>query len=300
VKIAVIGARGQLGRDLVLACEVANVECVRLNRPEIDVYWRVEALQFALRDLSPDDVVVNTANDLWAAEAEVLDMPNVRERISKPVIGLADACLWRDLRLVQISSDYIFGREPGPHSANSHPMPICKYGHAKVQAEAFARKESYRHPMVVRLGCLYGPLKIGGTRLNFVERMARAARDGIQIDVVDDVFMSPTYTLSAAKAIVAALLDGSSHRIFHACSRNSASYFDVAKFVFNALNSKGEVRPKKCDEPWRPRNTAMKPSYRAAIWEDEVIEYLQRFGWLATDYAFAAGSANRLSNPAAN
>src|SRR5205823_669004 len=103
VKYAVLGAAGQLGRDL---CPRLLGEVVPLTRPYVDL-TQPDSLQATLAELRPD-VVVNCAayNFVDKAEAEHEAAFAVN---AWGVRSLAASCRNLDIPLVHFSTDYVFG-----------------------------------------------------------------------------------------------------------------------------------------------------------------------------------------------
>src|SRR3989442_12694180 len=103
MKYAVVGAAGQLGRDL---CSLVAGEAVPLTRAEADL-TRPETVRAALTGIGPE-VVLNCAAynlvDRAEAEPESAFAVNVWG-----VRTLAEVCRDLDCLLVHFSSDYVFG-----------------------------------------------------------------------------------------------------------------------------------------------------------------------------------------------
>ncbi len=111
VRYAVIGAAGQLGRDL---CPRLTGEVLAWGRDRADL-TQPDRLRAALAEARPD-VVVNCAayNFVDRAESEPAAAFAVN---SLGVRNLALACRDLDLALVHFSTDYVFGQD------NSRSLP---------------------------------------------------------------------------------------------------------------------------------------------------------------------------------
>src|SRR5262249_13541175 len=152
VRYAVLGAAGQLGRDLGprLAGDV-----VALTRVEADL-TRPDTLRAALAGARPD-VVVNCAayNFVGKAESE----PAAAFAVN--AWGVRDlALICRDLgcALVHFSSDYVFGLDEArqtPRAETDAPGPVGVYGLSKLAGEYLVRAICPRH-FVLRTCGLYG------------------------------------------------------------------------------------------------------------------------------------------------
>ncbi|MBI3461642.1 MAG: NAD(P)-dependent oxidoreductase, partial [Planctomycetes bacterium] len=152
MRAAVIGAGGQLGKDL---CAQLGPEAVALTHQEVELTSR-ESLAHALGHLSAD-VVINAAAFDLVDDAE--DRP--AEVFAVNALGVRELSLvCRELNcvLVHFSTDYVFGldrdrQQPYPESAA--PGPLSVYGLSKLAGEYGVRSICPRH-FVVRTCGLYG------------------------------------------------------------------------------------------------------------------------------------------------
>jgi dTDP-4-dehydrorhamnose reductase len=204
VRYAVLGAAGQLGRDL---CPRLPGEVVALTRDRADL-TKPEALRAALDGIAPD-VVVNCAayNLVDKAESEA------PAAFAVNAWGVRDLALWcrdRGRLLVHFSSDYVFGADKdfrSPWTEADVPGPVSVYGLSKLAGEYLVRAicPSY---LVLRTCGLYGVWGVGGKGGNFVETMLRKAREGKPLRVVADQVCTPSYAADVAGATVALLAAG--------------------------------------------------------------------------------------------
>jgi dTDP-4-dehydrorhamnose reductase len=227
MKYAVLGAAGQLGRDLVprLAGDV-----VPLGREQLDL-GRPETIRLALAALRPD-VVVNCAayNFVDRAETEpkaafAVNAWGVRE--------LARVCHDLDTTLVHYSTDYVFGLDAArttPYAESDAPGPVSVYGLSKLVGEYLVRAHGPRH-VIIRTCGLYGVGGSGGKGGNFVETMLRLASQGKPLKVVADQVCTPTCTVDLAAATVALLATGH-YGLYHLTNAGSCSWYEFARAIF--------------------------------------------------------------------
>ncbi len=227
MRYAVLGAAGQLGRDL---CPRLSGEVVPLARDRADL-TRPATLRAALDDIGPD-VVVNCAayNFVDRAEAE----PPAAFAVN--VWGVRDLALWcrgRGRLLVHFSSDYVFGLDESrrtPWVEADAPGPVSVYGLSKLAGEYLVRSICPAH-LVVRTCGLYGVWGGGGKGGNFVETMLRLAGEGKPLRVVADQVCTPSYTADVADATVALLAAGR-QGLYHVTNAGSCSWHEFARAIF--------------------------------------------------------------------
>jgi dTDP-4-dehydrorhamnose reductase len=236
VRIAVLGAAGQLGRDL---CPRLPGTVVPLSRAEIDL--ERPAPFFAAR---PDfDVLVNCAayNFVDRAEAEPVKAFAVN---GLGVRSLAALCAARRIRFVHFSTDYVFGLDAArtvPYAETDAPGPVGAYGLSKLVGE-YAVLAAHPANLVVRTCGLYGAAGTGGKGGNFVETMLRLAREGKPVRVVNDQTCAPSYTADVADA-VAALVRSGATGLYHVTSAGSCTWYEFAAEVFRLAGLKPSLTP---------------------------------------------------------
>src|SRR5947209_8068044 len=221
MKYVVLGAAGQLGRDL---CPRLAGEVVALTRERADL-TRPETLRAVLAELRPD-VVINCAayNFVDRAETE----PEAAFAVNAwGVRALAAAC--RDLGcvLAHFSTDYVFGLDEArrtPYAEADAPGPVSVYGLSKVAGEYLVRAACPRH-FVIRTCGLYGVWGSGGKGGNFVETMLRLAGQGKPLPVVADQTCTPSYTADVAAA-AAALVQTGQYGLYHLTNAGSTTWHD--------------------------------------------------------------------------
>ena len=66
---------------------------------------------------------------------------------------------------------------------------------------------------------------------NFVYTMVNKGLDGKEIRVVDDIVMSPTYTLDAAETIWSILAEKRDFGVYHTNNSGECSWFEFTKSI---------------------------------------------------------------------
>ncbi len=238
MKIALLGAGGQLGRDLQPRLQG---EVVAWTREQGDLTRPVE-LRASLEALRPD-VVVNCAayNLVDTAESD----PTAAFAVN--AWGVRDlALICRDLgcALVHFSTDYVFGLDESrraPWSETDAPGPVSVYGLSKLAGEYMVRSLCPRH-FVMRTCGLYGVWGTGGKGGNFVETMLRLAEQGKPLRVVADQICTPTYTADLAAA-TALLATTRRYGLYHATNSGACSWHEFAQAIFERPGVKADLKP---------------------------------------------------------
>jgi dTDP-4-dehydrorhamnose reductase len=229
MKIAVIGAEGQVGQDACAEFERNGDEVHGLNHAQLEI-GSLDSVQAVLSQVQPD-VVVNTAAFHQVEHCE-LDPVKAFAINACGARNVAKVAATIDALLIHISTDYVFdGGKSTPYEETDLPRPLNAYGNSKLAGEYFVRTLSPRY-FVLRTSALYGkhPCRAKGG-LNFVELMCKLAREGKEIKVVDSEFVTPTATADLAKQIVE-LSRCDSFGLYHATAEGSCSWYEFAREIF--------------------------------------------------------------------
>lgn len=235
MKYAVIGAAGQLGRDL---CPRLTGDVVPLTRERADL-TQPESLRVALAEIRPD-VVINCAayNFVDRAESE----PEAAFATNAwGVRNLALACHDQGCVLAHFSTDYVFGLDQTrrqPYAEIDAPGPVSVYGLSKLSGEYLVCVLCPRH-FVIRTCGLYGVWGSGGKGGNFVETMLRLGTQGKPVRVVADQICTPSYTADVAAA-AAALFETAHFGLYNLTNAGSCSWHEFATRIFQLAGLKEE------------------------------------------------------------
>ena len=237
MRVAIIGANGQLGMDLMKA--FGDLDTVPLNHGDIEIS-DMDSVSRVLSLMKPA-VIVNTA-----AYHKVDDCEKNPERsFQVNAIGALNlARVAQDLKseLVHISTDYVFdGKKAQPYVETDLPRPLNVYAASKVAGEHFIAAYSERH-YVVRSSGLYGHNKCRAKGRNFIDTMLALARDGKEIRVVQDEVLTPTYTYHLALQ-VRELVKTGSYGLYHATNNGECSWYEFAGEIFKNAGLKPNVQP---------------------------------------------------------
>jgi dTDP-4-dehydrorhamnose reductase len=227
MKYAILGAAGQLGRDL---CPRLGGEVHPLTRAQADL-TRPETLHATLTALRPD-VVINCAAYNFVDKAET--EPEAAFAVNAwGVRALAALCRELDCVLAHFSTDYVFGLDEArraPYAEADAPGPVSVYGLSKLAGEYLVRALCPKH-FVLRTCGLYGVWGSGGKGGNFVETMLRLAGQGKPLRVVADQVCTPSYTVDVAAA-TAALVQTNHYGLYHLTNAGSCSWHEFAQTIF--------------------------------------------------------------------
>ncbi len=193
--ILILGADGQVGRELAARAARASVATHAARRSDVDITDSAQ-VRAALARTKPS-LVVNAAayTAVDRAEAE----PKQAFLVNAGGAGIvAAACAAAGVALLHLSTDYVFdGTKPAAYTEDDPMAPLNVYGSSKADGETAVRRALPRH-LILRTSWVYG---VHGT--NFLKTMLRLARERDELRVVADQRGSPTATADIAAAILA-------------------------------------------------------------------------------------------------
>jgi dTDP-4-dehydrorhamnose reductase len=305
MRIALLGANGQLGTDLRRVA--AGVEVVALVRPDFDV-CDATGVAARLRALAPD-AVINCAAMTHVDKCE--ESPGAAFAVNAVGAGnVARACAALDTPLLHISTDYVFGADAEraqPYDESDTPGPLNVYGVSKLAGEYLVRVFCPRH-FIVRTSGLFGLAGARGKGGNFVETMLKLAEAGNPILVVNDQRLSPTSTRELAARLLPLLASGQ-FGTYHVAARDHCTWFEFATAIFEHERVQVDLSPIPSEEyptpARRPALSALTSTRLAGVgiapcpdWRSMLHDYLVARRARAERSTAAATSRAAASTPA--
>ncbi len=276
MNILVTGANGQLGNEMRIISKGSSDKYIFT-----DVVDASEESIAMLKKLAGDDIDTGTEHlDITNLDAirEIIKRENVEaivncaawtnvdgaedpekyalvEKLNATAPeNLAKAMKEVDGWLVQISTDYVFGKEPynTPCKEDQTGTPTGVYGATKLLGEQ----------KIIATGCKYIILRTAWLYSefgkNFVKTMLNLTATKPQLKVVFDQTGTPTYAWDLAKAIVKAL-NNPIAGTYHYSNEGVCSWYDFTKMIAEiAGNMDCEILPCHSDEFPSP---VKRPSY---------------------------------------
>lgn len=263
MKVAIIGANGQLGTDLMNA--FAESQPIGLTHEQIEI-TDLDSTSNVLSELKLD-VVINTAafHNVPLCEKEIEKAFQVN---AIGALNLAKATESLGMDFVHVSTDYVFdGKKQSPYIETDATNPLNVYATSKLAGEHFVSAYSSRHYIVRSCG-LYGHAKCRAKGTNFVEMMLKLATEKDELRVVNDEIITPTYTFHLTEQI-RELVKTKRYGLYHATNNGFCSWYEFAKAIFEIATISINVIPVSSKEFASPVN---RPSY--SVLENKALQNL--------------------------
>lgn len=276
MNILVTGANGQLGNEMRIVAKESNEHFIFTD--VVDASKESIAM---LKKLAGDDIKTDTIH------LDITDLDAIRKMVQENDVKVIVNCAtWTNVDgaedpekyalveklnaiapenlaiamkevngwLVQISTDYVFGKEPynTPCKEDQKGTPTGVYGATKLHGEQKIIATGCKY-MILRTAWLYSEFG-----KNFVKTMLNLTSSKPQLKVVFDQTGTPTYAYDLATAIVAALknpVEG----VYHYSNEGVCSWFDFTKMIAEYAGNTGcDIQPCHSDEFPSP---VKRPSY---------------------------------------
>ncbi len=240
MKIVVTGSNGLLGQKLTdrMLAEPGKWQLIATSRgpnrhavQEGYVYEDADVTDTAqMRSLvqkHQPEVIIHTAAMTNVDTCEQ-DKEGCRQLNVKAVEGIVAICKEQSVRLIHLSTDFIFDGEDGPYTEDAKPNPLSYYGQSKLDGEEII-KGSGCHWAILRTIIVYGVVK-DMSRSNIVLWAKGALEKGQQINVVDDQWRMPTLAEDLAECC---LLAATKHAkgIYNASGKDMMSILELVQAV---------------------------------------------------------------------
>jgi dTDP-4-dehydrorhamnose reductase len=282
MKIAVIGSNGQLGTDLVKVIGTTH-EVIPLTHAEIDV--SDDSSCMILKDHQPN-VIINTAafHKTDQCEEESLKTFSVNALGARNVAKMSKEM---KATCVYVSTDYVFdGTKKTSYNETDTPTPINTYGISKLAGECFTAQNPKHY--IIRIASVFGQAGASGKGGNFVETMINKAKNNETITVVDDMWMSPTYTKDTSALLKQILEKQIPYGVYHGTNMGYCSWYQFAQEIFRLTGLKADLKPTKTDPNYgkakRPEFSALtstklsKYGLEPRTWQNALNAYLVEKG----------------------
>jgi dTDP-4-dehydrorhamnose reductase len=284
MRVTLLGASGLLGSDLAIALARAGVAIDAPRHRELDIADSAALTRF-FTERKPD-VVINSAGLINVDEAE--EDPYPAWQVNALGAGSVARSLGNSglpgVRLIHISTNYVFGDKKEIYDEDDIPAPINTYGETKAIGErlvAYYCKKAGIPYHVLRTCWLFSP-----SRKSFVDKVAQSLVQGDPVKAFSDQFGDLTYAPDLAQSAVDNfILDTQSSGIFHIVNSapgkgSPASRYDIALAIARALevpeakvekdSQKGFFKARRPSHALL-RNTKLPP---LPPWEDSLRAYI--------------------------
>lgn len=277
MRILVTGVKGQLGYDVVNELEKKGHTAIGVDIDEMDI-TDAEAVDRVITEADVEAVIHCAAYTAVDAAEDNLEL--CRKVNAAGTENIAKVCKKLDLKMVYISTDYVFdGEGERPWEPDDRRDPLNAYGIGKYEGE-LAVEENLEKYFIIRIAWVFG---VNGK--NFIKTMLKLGETRDEVSVVNDQIGSPTYTYDLARLIVD-MVETEKYGRYHATNEGFCSWYEFACEIFRQAGMNVKVHPVTSDEfpakAKRPHNSRMSKEKlsengfeRLPSWQDALKRYLE-------------------------
>jgi dTDP-4-dehydrorhamnose reductase len=198
--------------------------------------------------------------------------------------NVAWACREQGAVMAYISTANVFdGEKKEPYIEFDRPNSINVYGRSKWEGERVVEQVLERH-FIFRAGWMVGGWEIDK---KFVYKIIQLCQTEDKLQVVNDKFGSPTFTVDFAANLMS-VIASERYGLYHLANRGTASRFDIACQIVKNLGLEGEIEitPVSSSEfptpATRPRSEMMRNFKLERLnldkmphWKDSLLCYIR-------------------------
>lgn len=238
--ILITGANGQLGKCIrEIADNFLFYNIIFKNKKELDItnFSGVSSF-FENQNIN---TVINCAAFTNVIEAEnnkqYSDLVN-----SASVANLAEICKINDVKLIHISTDYVFdGTNDMPYTENELVNPVNYYGLSKLNGEKYIIDCKIKNSLIIRTSWLYS--KYGN---NFVNKILKLISNKYNVCITENNIGSPTNAMDLANALlnIISKISNDKAEIYHYSNSGKCSTYDFADYIIQFYNNNSSIELK--------------------------------------------------------
>ncbi|MEC7660207.1 MAG: dTDP-4-dehydrorhamnose reductase, partial [Pseudomonadota bacterium] len=234
-KILILGANGQVGKELSKRADDFEVNATAFTRTELDITDSQEVARI-LENLRPH-TVINAAAYTAVDDAE--KRPEVAYKVNRDAPeNLAKICEKLSIPIIHMSTDYVFdGKKSGAYLEGDPVRPLGIYGRSKEAGEAVIRDNTEKY-IIFRTSWVYA-----AHGNNFLRTMMRLANERSELNIVEDQCGVPTCAVDIADALLLISKRITNNTLeplwgtFHYTSRNPTTWRSFAEEIFKELQN---------------------------------------------------------------
>lgn len=241
-RIVVLGSNGFVGQNLVRIIQALpnTFELIAVSRSTENLsaaknYNAFDCLDSSLlqRFLSAvqPDVIVNLIALSQVDQCEENEAECFAINAEFPKV-LASFCKQNAIKLVHLSTDFVFDGKRGMYRENEPPQPISQYGKSKVLGEKHVL-ETLHDALVIRTVLVYGWATLKH-RTNILSWLINQLIAGKSVHMANDQFRTPTFVEDLCQGILLGI-EHNSKGILHISGKDYLSVFDFANKIAEAF-----------------------------------------------------------------
>ena len=232
MKILVIGASGLVGSHCMRYFKEKEISVIGTHRnfEQINTYYfdplKENCFDFLNTIHFSPDVIIHCGALTHVDYCEDHENESFNQTVES-TIKIVDYCSQNKIKLVYISTDYVFDGINGPYFESAEVNPINVYGRHKLAAEELVKKlENY---LIVRITNVFGEEARSKNFISSLVSLIKSNEEKI-LTLPYDQYATPTYAGDIAKMIYL-LLSENKDGLYNLSSTDYYSRYQLAKKI---------------------------------------------------------------------
>ena len=284
LNILVTGSNGQVGSEIKELSPNYPYNFFFTDRETLDI-TNEEAIKNFVQENNINTIIncaAYTAVDKAESDDTMADLVN-----RKAVKKLAKISLLNNIKLIHISTDYVFdGKAYKPYCEEFQTNPKSVYGKTKLDGENKIIKINPANSIIIRTSWVYSYYGA-----NFFKTMLRLGKEKESLGVIFDQVGTPTYAKDLAKVILDIIpqINNNKVEIYNYSNEGVLSWYDFAKEIMKMAKLPCQINP---IETYQYPTPAKRPHYSLLnkskikkdfgivipYWKDGLDDCLKRLG----------------------
>ncbi|MBO9674234.1 MAG: SDR family oxidoreductase [Sphingobacteriaceae bacterium] len=186
----------------------------------------VEQVRSVIEKYKPDAIIHTAA--MTNVDTCEMNKEHCLQLNVEAVRTLLAICEEKNIRLIHLSTDFVFDGQDGPYREEDAVNPVSYYGKSKVLAEELI-KNSKANYAILRTILVYG-ISNDMSRSNIVLWAKEALEKALPINVVNDQWRMPTLAEDLAEACLL-VIEKEAKGIYHISGKDYMSIADLVRKV---------------------------------------------------------------------
>lgn len=288
MKAAVIGASGYIGSHIWQ-------ECLKLNAESTGTYFKKKKPGLTYLDIRNSSdfplLLEDSGHELVIICSAIPNIAFCQKNLTESndinvlgTIGLIEAVAKTKMKVVFLSSDYVFDGHTGSYT-DSHPtFPSTNYGKQKAEVEK-SIPDITNEFLIVRISKIFGTQRGDGTLL---DEMTGNLLSSVPIRLANDQFFNPTEVNDLVRAILM-LSNGNYKGTFNVASPLRISRHQIGidlakKLKVNpklvksiSLNEIHEMKGRPLDTSLECKRLKIETDFKFTTWDQSLNKILHEF-----------------------
>lgn len=249
MKVALSGANGLVGSRIIELLK-NDFQFVPLYQKECDITKENDVYNFFNNYQFDFFLHLAAYTNVDGAEKERDKAYQINVLGTKNIFQLCQA---KKVKLIYISTDFVFDGQNPPYDENSKPNPIGYYGETKYQGEKIVKDKA----MIVRIAYPYRAYF--EAKKDFVRSIIEKLKNKQRLTMIIDGKMTPTFIDDIAYGLKH-LIKNFTPEIFHLVGPDSLSPYEAAKLIAKVFNLDQNLIEKISYQEYM-KNRARRPQY---------------------------------------